>query len=244
MKKTFALVLVFVIALCAMSITASATSFIFFNFNDDYIGDWTTHGGAGNLSIVDGALLTSGRWNGAFKTAYSLGDFKAGTYEVVLDIYAPVSDMDIDGAITYTIHIVNGEGTGNLDGADYASANFVIPSGEWAGISYIFTLDTDVTDAILAINTIEHDPWARSPEFSIDNVHFGDAINDDIERPLDEEVEIDVPVGDETEDIGTPEVPVEDVIDTEIESPAETGLALAVVPMLVAAAAVVLSKKN
>lgn len=214
MKKTLALVLALVMALCAMSVSVFAFSFNA-DFEDGSVGEWTTHGGPGNLSVVDGELLTSGRWNGAFKTACSLGTIPAGTYEVVLDIYADPSDMDIDGAITYTVHIVNGV-DGNLDGTDYISENFVITSGTKETVSLVFVVESDWTDAFLAVNTIEHDPWARSPEFKIDNVVIAAA--------------------DASEAPATEEAPAEE--------PAETGLALAVVPMIVAALAVVVSKKR
>lgn len=235
MKKTFALMLALVVALCAMSISAFAVSF---DFEDGSLGDWYTHGGQGNLSVVDGALLTTGRWNGAFKTAYALGTLTAGTtYDICLDIYAPVSDFDIDGAITYTIHIVNAGEENNLDGNDYASEKFVITSGEWTTVSFTYTPDADATYAVLAVNTIEHDPWARSPEFSIDNVSVTEGVAETpaVEEPPAEETPV-------VEDTPVEETPVEE---TPVESePAETGLALAVVPMIVAAAVVALSKKR
>ncbi len=248
MKRTFALVLALVVALSAMTVCAFALSY---DFEDGLVGDWNTHGGQGNLSVVDGKLLTSGRWNGAFKTSHDLGALTAGTtYTVTVDFYADPSDMDIDGAINYSILIIDYSSSGVMDGAamdlpEFAKHDVTIATGTAETVTFTFTPDADIANALIAINTINHDPWAKSPEFYIDNVSVVEggapAVEDTpVDEPADAPVEdepVDAPVEDEPVDAPVEDTPAE-------ETPAETGLALAVVPGVIALAAVALSKKR
>ena len=240
MKKTLALVLALVVALCAMTISAFALSY---DFEDGSVGGWTTHGGPGNLSVRDGMLLTSGRWNGAFMTAHDLGALSAGkTYTVSLDVFANASDLDIDGAITYTVRVIDYSSTGVLDGGSMdngvtiAVSDYVVTSGELTAIDLQFTPEADIEYAMVAINTIQHDPWARSPEFFIDNVALaeGAAVVEDtpVDEPAVEDTPADEPVVEDT--------PADEPT---VEEPAETGLVFAVVPAVIALAVVAFKER-
>lgn len=191
MKKILAIALATVFAVSCMMLSAFALGF---DFEDGSLDEWTTHGGQGSLSVVDGALYTSGRWNGAYKTAYPLGTLEAGkTYNFSLDFYAEPTDFDVDGQMTFTVSIVNGfndDLNNNLDGEDYISVNFTVPTSEWSTVSFEYAPETDATYAIFCVNTINHYAWDCQPEFYLDNVVVDgvEGVNYDI--PVDEEDEI------------------------------------------------------
>lgn len=190
MKKFFAIALATVFAVSCMMLYAFALSF---DFEDGSLDEWTTHGGQGSLSVVDGALYTSGRWNGAYKTAYALGTLEAGkTYNFSLDFYAEPTDFDVDGQMTFTVSIVNGfndDLNNNLDGEEYIAVNFTVPTGEWSTVSFEYAPETDATYAIFCVNTINHYAWDCQPEFYLDNVVVDGVEGVDYDIPVDEENE-------------------------------------------------------
>lgn len=209
MKRTLAVIMALVLAVSCMMVSALALSF---DFEDGSLDEWTTHGGQGSLSIVDGALFTTGRWNGAYKTAYALGTLEAGTtYTFTLDFYAEPTDFDVDGKMTFTVSIVNGEDgdlNNNLDGENYHTENFTVPTGEWSTVSFEYAPEADATYAIFCVNTIDHYAWDCAPEFYIDNVVIDGAEGVDYDIPVDEDdtVEEDNNIEADTEPATEPEV--------------------------------------
>lgn len=233
MKKTLAIILTMVFAVSCMMVSAFAVSF---DFEDGSLDNWTTHGGQGNLSVVDGALFTTGRWNGAFKTAYPVGTLEANnTYTFTLDFYAEPTDFDVDGHMTVTVSIVNGYNgdlNNNLDGEDYCAENFSVPTGEWTTITFEYVPETDATYAIFCVNTINHYAWDCAPEFYIDNLVIDGVAGADYDIPVDEDdtVEEDDSNDADTEPATEPEVDdtVEDaepdVDDTVVDNEADNSV--------------------
>ncbi|MBQ8623016.1 MAG: hypothetical protein IJ424_01345 [Oscillospiraceae bacterium] len=123
------------------------------------------------------------------------------------------------------------------------------------GVSYTFDGGNATWDyTVGAEGKIEMKPWLNPAFGGADHIDNNpktgskievtltvDAANITEDAPVEEEVE--TPVEEEpVEEAPTTEAPVDEA--PADEAPAETGLALAVVPMIVALAAVVLSKKN
>ncbi len=229
MKKILSMVLALALVL-AMSVSVLAVGYDFSD-GDVVPAEWEQHWGGKQFAIVDGALFVERVTdnNSFFSAGFLAGDFKAGVgYTVKADIWFDDADY---GSTVLWIGLVQD----NFDGTVYGSAEQSLAAGEVANLVFTFTPETDLTNVWFSSKQNVWNPQGVS--YYLDNVSITEGIEDiPVEEPADEAPVEEVPAGDTTT-----EAPAED---TTTEAPAETGLALAIVPMIVAAAAVVLSKKN
>ena len=229
MKKILSMVLALALVL-ALTVSAAAISY---NFDDEVIpAEWEQHWGGKNFSIVDGALFVDRLTdqNSYYSTGFVAGDFAAGvTYTVKVDLWFDDAEY---GSTTLWAGLVDA----GFDGTIYAEAQETLEAGTVANLVFTFTPDADVTNVWFST---KQNVWAgQGVDYYIDNVSITEGAE---EAPADEVVE----------ETTTEEAPADEVVeettteapDTE-EAPAETGLVLAVVPMLVAAVAVVASKRR
>ena len=223
MKKTLALVLALVMALCAMSVSVFAEEIVLFDNAEGQqvtvstdpwdgfgVGVAPVNGSSvGELSIEEvvayaeaGATLTmvytsTGCWGA---DAHPEIEFNVWEPEELTESIAFVNTVNEDGTITGTVNLGD------------VLANYIEFGGDVASI----------VDCGIQL-------WAQ--DFLLHKLVI--STDAPVETPATEE---EAPAEDVEEAPATEEAPAEE--------PAETGLALAVVPMIIAALAVVVSKKR
>lgn len=225
MKKFFAILFAAMLVV-SLSVTAFAVAY---DFEDGVVPvEWEQHWGAKQFAIVDGALFVERVTdnNSYFSAGFNAGEFKAGvTYCVSADIWFEDAEY---GATPLWIGLVQD----NFDGTVYGSAEQNLSAGEVATLTFYVTPEADLTNVWFSSKQNTWNPQGVS--YYLDNV----SITEGAEAPVEETPVVEEPV----EETPVEETPVEE---TPVESePAETGLTLAVVPMIVAAAVVALSKKR
>lgn len=231
MKKILALVLALAMALCAMSISVFAENIVLFDNAD---GD--------TLGIVD-------PWDG-FGIGVAVNEKTVG--EVTLDdvkAWATQGGVKVVMVFSTTAFATWQTHAPEIqfncwDNEEALQTNFEVTDlgdGKYQGVVEIDTLVANLEAAGLTVDGINNlgiQVWCDNfTLYSLSVLTGGETVDAPVaeEEAPAEEVE-EVPA--EEEAPATEEAPAEET------EPAETGLALAVVPMLVAAAAVVISKKR
>ncbi len=150
------------------------------DFSDGSIGDWTTHAGTSPLSVSNGELVTSGRWNIAFGTGHNLDIYAGAAYTVDLDVYAPDTDGTSDGDVVLTIAVRDG----GLDGTSVVEKNYTINVNERSHIRLDFVADSDIKDAILSVSFLGEGWSGYSPSsMRLDNVLVTTDVAPDLSDP-------------------------------------------------------------
>ncbi len=241
MKKIFALALALVLALCAMSVSVFAETITLFNnpdgdtFKTDgtFCDPWDGFG-IGSVAVNEKAL-----------GELSLDEIKAITTAGGAKVVMEFTCVSFATWQTESPELQ----FNNWDNEENLQVNAELTDlgdGKWMAVWNLDDCYTKLTDSGLTIDDVRClgvQLWAdQFALYSLKIVTDGDTIDvPAVEEAPAEDVE--APAEDTTT-----EAPAEDVEapaeDTATEAPAETGLALAIVPMIVAAAAVVLSKKN
>ncbi len=233
MKKIFALVLALVMALCAMSVSVFAETITLFNnpdgdtFKTDgtYTDPWDGFG-LGNVAVNEKAFGD-----------LTIDEIKTITLEGGAKVI-----MEFACASFATWQTKSPElQFNNWDNEEALQVNSELTdlgNGKWMAVWSLDDCYANLINAGLTVDDIRClgvQIWAD--QFVLYNVKIVTGDDAAVEAPVEDEVPVveDTPVVDDTPDVE--DAPADEV-------PAETGLALAVVPMIVAAAAVALTKKR
>ena len=240
MKKIFALALALVLALCAMSVSVFAETITLFNNAD------------GDSFRTDGTFCDP--WDGFGIGSVAVNEKAIG--ELSLDEIKAITTagdakvvMEFACASFATWQTESPElQFNNWDDEENLQVNSELTDlgdGKWMAVWSLDDCYAKLTATGLTIDDVRClgvQLWAdQFVLYSVKIVTGDDAV---IEVPTVDETPAEDVEGPVTDEDMVVDVPVEDDAPTADEAPAETGLALAIVPMIVAAAAVVLSKKN
>ena len=246
MKKIFALVLALVMALCAMSVSVFAETITLFNNPD------------GDTLKADGTYTYP--WDGFGIGSVAVNDKAYG--ELSID---EIKTITLEGGAKVVMEFACASFAtwqtespelqfNNWDNEEALQVNAELTDlgdGKWMAVWSLDDCYANLTNAGLTIDDVRClgvQLWADQFVLYSVKIVTGDDAN--IEAPAVDEApaeDVEAPA----EDVEAPAVDEAPAEDTTVEdapaadeAPAETGLALAIVPMIIAAAAVVLSKKN